>query len=213
MGDTVGELASRDPDIRLMLQAQAGEPGAFEQLVRRYRHRILGFLHHLLDDIEEAEDLAQEVFLRVYRARKRYRPCSKFCTWLFTIASNLAMNSLRARRRKPAVSLQSYEAGPSAEELIPDRQVGPAQRAQTLEMGQRIHAALDSLKERQRRALVLNKFEGKSYAETGAAMGLTVKAVKSLLSRARLKLRAALQGYVDADVEAPAEEADAAEAA
>ena len=96
-GETSAQLALRDPDIRLMLQVRGDEPGAFEELVERYQHRLVGVMNHLVRNNEEAEDLAQEVFLRVYRARKKYRPRSKFSTWVFTIANNLALNSLRAK--------------------------------------------------------------------------------------------------------------------
>ena len=86
-------MALRDPDIRTMLRVRDDEPGAFEQFVEQYQHRLVTVMHHLVGSAEEAEDLAQEVFLRVYRARKKYRPRSKFSTWLFTIANNLALNS------------------------------------------------------------------------------------------------------------------------
>jgi RNA polymerase sigma-70 factor (ECF subfamily) len=194
--------ALRDPDVCLMLRVQADEPGAFELLVQRYQRHLVGILTHLVGQVDEAEDLAQEVFLRVYRARKRYCPRSKFSTWLFTIANNLALNSLRSRWRKLAVPLDDA-AGPAARErLMPDPKAGPVQRVQKRELAEQIHAALDTLGKSQRRAFVLNKFEDHSYAETAEAMGLSVKAVKSLLSRARGKLREALGGYVDSGDEA-----------
>src|SRR5204863_2315295 len=105
-------MALRDPDIRLMLRVRDDEPGAFEELVGRYQHRLVGVMNHLVGNAEEAEDLAQEVFLRVYRARQKYRPRSKFSTWLFTIANNLALNCLRSRQRKPAVPLACRDSGP-----------------------------------------------------------------------------------------------------
>src|SRR5829696_8848211 len=95
-----------------MLQVRSDEPGAFEELVERYQHRLVAIMNHLVGSSEEAEDLAQEVFLRIYRARHKYRPRSKFSTWLFTIANNLALNSLRSRQRKPVVPLVGAESGP-----------------------------------------------------------------------------------------------------
>ncbi len=95
-GETSAQMALRDPDIRLMLRVRADEPGAFEELVNQFQHRLVAVMHHVVGDATEAEDLAQEAFLRVYRARKKYRPRSKFSTWLFTIANNLALNSLRS---------------------------------------------------------------------------------------------------------------------
>jgi RNA polymerase sigma-70 factor (ECF subfamily) len=199
------QLALRDPDVRVMLQVRADEPGAFEELVARYQHRLVAIMHHLVGNAEEAEDLAQEVFLRVYRARHKYRPRSKFSTWLFTIANNLALNSLRARQRKPSVPLNTRDSGPLGarpqEQLVLDDGTGPVQRVQKDELAQRIREALDSLNERQRMAVVLNKFEDMGYAEIAEVMEMSAKAVKSLLSRARMNLREALMGYVHMDGE------------
>jgi RNA polymerase sigma-70 factor, ECF subfamily len=202
-GETSKQLALRDPDIRLMLRVRDDEPAAFEELVEQYQHRLVAVMNHLVGHPQEAEDLAQEVFLRVYRSRKKYRPRSKFSTWLFTIANNLALNTLRARQRKPVVPLPAQDSGPlgprPAERLVPDHGTGPMQRVQNQELCQVIRRALDGLNDRQRMAVVLNKFEDMGYAEIAEVMGLTAKAVKSLLSRARENLRAALAGYVYMD--------------
>ena len=104
-GQTSAQMSLRDADVRLMLRVRADEPGAFEELVVRFQHRLVGVMNHLVGHAEEAEDLAQEVFLRVYRARKSYHPRCKFTTWLFTIANNLALNALRSRQRKPVQPL------------------------------------------------------------------------------------------------------------
>ena len=208
IGETSKQLALRDPDIRLMLRVRADEAGAFEELVGQYQHRLVGVMHHLVGNPEEAEDLAQEVFLRVYRARKKYRPRSKFSTWLFTIANNLALNSLRARQRKPAVQLKLNDSGPlgprPAENLVRDPRSGPMQKIQRAELAAHIRQALEGLNERQRVAVVLNKFEDMNYAEIAEVMKLTVKAVKSLLSRARMNLRDLLAPYVYMDGRPPA---------
>jgi RNA polymerase sigma-70 factor (ECF subfamily) len=210
-GESSAQLALRDPDIRLMLLVREDQPGAFEELVERYQHRLVAVMMHLVGNAEEAEDLAQEVFLRVYRARKKYRPRSKFSTWLFTIANNLALNSIRARQRRPVVPLRARESGPLGprpqEQLVHDPGTGPMQKVQKEELAERIRAALDTLNERQRMAVVLNKFEDMNYAEIAEVMGLTTKAVKSLLSRARMNLRAALTGYVYMDGERLPEDA------
>ena len=91
------QLKARDPDVRLMLQVRDDVPGAFEVLVQRYQDRLVGILFHLVGNREEAEDLSQDTFLRIYKARKGYRPRAKFSTWLFTIANNLALNHLRGK--------------------------------------------------------------------------------------------------------------------
>ena len=202
--ETSAQMAVRDPDVRLMLRVRdADDEAAFGELVERYQQRLVGIMHHLVGRSDEADDLAQEVFLRVYRTRKRYHPQAKFSTWLFTIANNLALNALRSRRRKPAVSLPAQESGPlgarPAEQLLAARSPAPGQRLQQQELAAIIRTALESLNERQRLAVVLHKFEEMNYAEISEVMGLSTKAVKSLLSRARAALRNALQAQLAAD--------------
>jgi RNA polymerase sigma-70 factor (ECF subfamily) len=199
-GQTSALMSARDPDVRLMLRVRDDEPGAFEEMVARFQHRLVGVMHHLVGHAEEAEDLAQEVFLRVYRARKTYHPRCKFTTWLFTIANNLALNSLRSKQRKPVQALPPQDSGSSgarpAEQVVPDPDSGPLRKVERREMAEVIRQALDTLNERQRMAVVLNKFEDMNYAEIATIMGLTTKGVKSLLSRARVNLRTALSGYL-----------------
>jgi RNA polymerase sigma-70 factor (ECF subfamily) len=203
IGETSAQLALRDPDTRLMIGVRDDQPGAFEELVERYQHRLLAVLHHLVGNAQEAEDLAQEVFFRVYRARKKYRARCKFSTWLFTIANNLALNTLRSRQRKPVVPLNTRDSGPlgprPAEQLVLDSGHQPAQRMQQQELAAVIRQALDGLNERQRMAVLLNKFEDMNYAAIAEIMGLSVKAVKSLLCRARTNLRVALKDYIYMD--------------
>ncbi len=199
IGDTSAQLSLRDPDVRLMIAVRDDVPGAFEELVEAYQHRLVGVMRHLIGNASEAEDLAQETFLRVYRARKKYRARCKFSTWLFTIANNLALNWLRGRQRKPTVSLPAHDSGPlgprPAEQLVVARDGSPSGGLRREELADAVRRAVDGLNERQRMAVVLNKFEDMNYAEIAEVMGLTTKAVKSLLNRARTNLREALQGY------------------
>ncbi len=201
ISQTSGQFALRDPDIRLMLRVREDEPGAFEELVERYQHRLLAVMHHLCGDVAEAEDLAQEVFLRVYRSRKDYHPQAKFATWLFTIANNLALNAFRRRQRKPAIQLEVHDSGPlgprPAENLVYDKAPAPDHRLDHQELASVVRQALTKLNERQRMVVVLNKFEDMSYQEIADVMRISTKAVKSLLSRARMQLRQLLQGYVE----------------
>jgi RNA polymerase sigma-70 factor (ECF subfamily) len=174
---------------------------AFTQLVDAYQHRLINVLQHIVGGrATEAEDLAQEVFLRVYRTRKKYRPRAKFATWLFTIANNLALNAIRNRRRKPSVPLLASDSGPlgarPAEQLLADSQSVPSRRLAEQELATIIQCAIGQLNDRQRLAVMLNKFEGMNYAEIADVMSLSTKAVKSLLSRARAQLRDALKDYV-----------------
>jgi RNA polymerase sigma-70 factor (ECF subfamily) len=199
-------MALRDPDIRLMLRVRdADDSAAFADLVEVYHHRLVTVLQNLLGSAEEAEDMAQEAFLRVYRGRKKYHPRAKFSTWLFTIANNLALNVLRSRQRKPAIPLNLRDSGPLGprpqEQLVLAKGPEPEQHLQQQELADIIRQALETLNERQRVAVVLNKFEDMNYADIAEVMGLSTKAVKSLLSRARDNLRLALQNYVHMDGE------------
>lgn len=203
-GATTALMALRDPDIRLMVRVRDNDDRlAFEELVDRFQHRLVGIMHHLVGNREEAEDLAQEVFFRVYRTRQKYSPSAKFSTWLFTIANNLALNSVRDHKRKPTVPLAVRDSGPLGprpqEQLAVDTAAPPSHHLQQSEMAELIRRALDDLNDRQKMAVVLNKFEDMGYAEIADVMGLTPKAVKSLLSRARQRLREALQPYVEDD--------------
>jgi RNA polymerase sigma-70 factor (ECF subfamily) len=213
IGESSAQMALRDPDIRLMLRVRDDEAGAFEELVANYQHRLVAVMHHLIGSADEAEDLAQEVFLRVYRSRKKYRPRSKFSTWLFTIANNLALNALRTRKRKPIVPLNVRDSGPlgprPAEQIVKARTSSPSTRIKNAELVIKIRQALEGLNERQRMAVILNKFEDMNYNEIAEVMGLTTQAVKSLLSRARTNLRQVLEPYVYMDGEpVPATPAD-----
>jgi RNA polymerase sigma-70 factor (ECF subfamily) len=196
-----------------MEQVRDDVPGAFEELFVRYQNRLVGVMHSLIGNAEEAEDLASEVFARVWKSRKKYVPKSKFSTWLYTIAHNLAKNCLRSRQRKPLVPMPYlHDSGPlgarPAEQIVHDPGTGPMEKVQKNERAARIRAALDTLNERQRTAVVLNKFEEMNYAEIAEVMGLTTKGVKSLLSRARMNLRAELSEYIYMDDPAPPAPAD-----
>lgn len=208
-GESSTQLALRDPDIRLMLRVRDEDQGAFEELVELYHKRLVTVMHHLVSNAEEAEDLAQEVFLRVYRGRKKYHPRAKFSTWLYTIANNLALNFLRGRQRRPVIPLNLRDSGPlgprPAEQMVLDRGKQPMQHMQQEELAGIVQQALATLNERQRVAVVLNKFEDMNYAEIAEVMGLTTKGVKSLLSRARENLREALKDYIYMEGPPPAE--------
>jgi RNA polymerase sigma-70 factor (ECF subfamily) len=199
---SVRRQALRDPDVRLMLAVRDGDAQAFQELVERYQGRLVTVLEHLVGNRDLAEDLAQEVFLRVYRARRTYQPGAKFSTWLFTIANNLASTALRTKFRRREVSLAGRDSGASSagrmESLVqaPSGQM-PARQLDKAEMQQIVQIALESLNERQRMAVLLNKFEGMSYSDIAESMQLTSKAIKSLLSRARLNLREVLEPYLE----------------
>jgi len=191
----------RDPDVQLMLRVKEGDEAAFAELVAAYQERLVGVFCHLLRDQTAAEDLAQEAFLRIYRARHGYVPTAKFSTWLFRIAHNLASNSRRSKGRRKEVPLNLRDSGPVGtrpeEQLVAEKSaLMPTRQAAKSEMRAVVQTALDALGERQKMALLLHKFEGMSYADIGDAMEMSPAAVKSLLSRARENLRAQLEPYV-----------------
>ncbi|MFO1094178.1 MAG: sigma-70 family RNA polymerase sigma factor [Planctomycetaceae bacterium] len=190
-----------DPDVQLMLRVQKGDEAAFSRLVSSYQDRLVSILAHLVGNQETAEDLTQEVFLRIYRARNGYQPNAKFSTWVFRIANNLASNSRRSRGRRKEVQLKTEESGPlgarPAEQLLADKSaLMPTRLLDRHELQQHVREALESLSERQQMALLLHKFEGMSYVDIGETMELSPQAVKSLLSRARESLRTRLESYV-----------------
>lgn len=192
----------RDPDVQLMLRAKAGDEGAFTELVAAYQDRIVGIFCHLLGNQEAAEDLAQEVFLRIYRSRDKYEPKAKFSTWLFRIANNLASNSRRNKGRRREVALNPHDSGPLGmrpeEQLLMEKSgMMPARQIGLKETQAVVRQALETLNERQQMAVLLHKFEGMSYADIGAAMKLSEAAVKSLLSRARENLRVQLEKHIN----------------
>ncbi len=193
-----------DPDVRLMLRVRDDDAGAFEELVRRYQGRLVRLFHHIGPSPELAEDLAQEVFLRIYRSRSKYEAGAKFSTWLFTIAGNVARNAARSHGRRREVN--EADTRQATEDSQPSLMAGMAVDASSLmparvvegeERALMVRKAVESLGERQRMALMLSRFENMSYVEIAETMGLTSKAVKSLLSRARVNLKEALADYIE----------------
>ena len=190
-----------DADVRLMLLVQKGDANAFEELVLRYQNRLLGVLEHLVGRKDLAEDLAQEVFLRVYRARASYQPHAKFSTWLFTIANNLASNARRSLARRREVHIdqrgsEGFTGDPLAQLALAASGLMPNRQLDNVEACSMVQQAIQGLNDRQRMAVLLAKFEDMSYAEIAEVMQLSPQAVKSLISRARGSLRETLAVYV-----------------
>ena len=195
------EQTVHDTNIRLMLAVQRDDASAFEELMFRFQGRVQSLFRHLLGNREAAEDLTQDVFLRVFRARKTYQPKAKFVTWLFTIANNVALNQLRSQQRKPETQFggdtnESERILDQAEAIVAGSEAMPARQLDKSELREMVHLAIESLNERQRMAVLLNRFEGMSYAEIADVMQLSPQAVKSLLCRAHIQLRNLLQRYV-----------------
>lgn len=192
-----------DPDVRLMLRVRENDAEAFQQLVDKHQNRLVMILEHLVSDRSQAEDLAQDVFLRVYRAREKYVPTAKFSTWLYTITHNVASNALRKSSRRKEVNLVSSPSGSMPvrplDTMAKDKSaLMPTRQLDRSEMAKILHEAIQSLVPRQRMAMMLSRFEDMSYIEIAETMGLSTQAVKSLLSRARKNLRTILEPYIEA---------------
>ncbi|MEM9352952.1 MAG: sigma-70 family RNA polymerase sigma factor [Planctomycetota bacterium] len=200
ISDTTAErYTSQDPDVRLMLKVRDDDADAFAELMCRYQDRLVSLMMHHLGRRDLAEDLAQDVFLRVYRARKRYVPGSKFSTWLYTIANNVALNALRGLARRKEVNVTPSPSGelsrPSVQAMAASGLM-PTRQAASSELRDVVKLAIAELGERQRMAVLLNKFEHLSYEEIAEVMEMSPQAVKSLLSRARMKLKELLEPYL-----------------
>ena len=186
-------------DVELMLDVKAGDEESFELLLQKYRSPLVNFLGRMVHDRATAEDLAQEVFLRVYRARKQYTPSAKFTTWLFRIATNLALNSLRdTRHQRMEVSI---DAPASDEEDAPPRELPAREMRIDEQMVQQdraefIRRAVLTLPEKQRAAVLLHKYEEMDYAEIAKVLECSESALKSLLFRAYESLRVQLAPLV-----------------
>lgn len=182
-----------DPGAILMQRVQAGDRLAFEELVKTYHADILALSHRYLGDRSLAEDMVQETFLRVYKARARWLPEAAVRTWIYRIASNLCLSQLRLRKRRKTLTLgalsggiaEAGEARGVADPTAPD----PSQHMERQELAARVRQALERLPETQRMALILNKFHDLPYAEIASALDSSVPAVKSLLARARGNLK------------------------
>ncbi len=183
-------------DFVLMERIGGGDHAAFRDLVERHQNAVIGTVAKMLGNASESEDIAQQVFLRIWRNAKRYRPEAKFTTYLFTITRNLVFNETRRKSRKKEVSADEREENSNLLiEASPDRQ--PDSELLQAELQRAVDDAIASLPEAQRMAVVLRRYEQLSYEEIAGVLNLSVSAVKSLLFRARTSLREALAGYLE----------------
>lgn len=188
-----------DPDAALMLRVKRGDRAAFTELVEKYKQPVMNFVCRSLRDETEAEDLAQNAFLQVYKSRARYERTAKFSTWLFTIARNLCLNEIRRRTRHPAESLE--ETHVEGDDLPPrqyeDKQVFlPTENVLHSELARKIEEALTALPENQRTAILLCRQDELSYEEIAQVLGCSLSATKSLIHRGRETLKERLKPYL-----------------
>ena len=182
-------------DVRLMQLVATADTSAFEQLIERHQALVAGTVARMLGSNSDVEDIAQQVFIRVWKSARRYVPRAKFTTWLLKITRNLVFNELRRSKRHAHVPLQSE---PGAEGISLKDEMNPAPDASLLEteLQRAIDEAIMQLPESQRMALVLRRYEQLSYEQIAEVLDLSVPAVKSVLFRARTELRTRLSKYL-----------------
>ena len=208
MVSVVAEKSERriqDPDVVLMLEFKNGAISAFEKLVERYEERVINIIYRFIGDRDEAEDLAIEVFLRVYKAAKSYEAKAKFATWLYKITTNLCLNEIRKRAKLQTISLSrtvstgGEEEGGGREELI-EKIANPAPSPQEIleekEKSALIRKAIDSLPHKQGIAIILQIYGELSYKDISRVLGCSVKSVERRLYWARTNLKEKLSSYL-----------------
>jgi RNA polymerase sigma-70 factor, ECF subfamily len=186
-------------DAEIMLRAKAGDQSAFEFLVQKYRRPMVSFMYRMARNAAAAEDLAQEVFLRVYRSRESYEASAKFTTWLYRIATNLAVNHARdTRHERPEVQVSldepDEETGSTIE--VPDRTLNAEQSMVVRERMLAIRRKVDALPEQQRLAVIMHKYQQMDYKQIAEVLKKSESATKSLLFRAYETLREQLKEFV-----------------
>lgn len=200
--ESAGELQKPEvgEDAALMLRAAAGEDGCFNFLVEKYHRPMIHFLFRMVHNQSVAEELAQEVFLRVYRARQSYRAEARFSTWLYRIATNLAVNHARDTRHERNAQTVYLDAPDEETGTTPDLADGGPSAEQRLLQDERMAAIRQhvmALPERQRMAVLMHKYQGLDYRQIGEVLKLSESATKSLLFRAYQTLRETLKEFVD----------------
>lgn len=191
----------KDEGARLMLRARAGEPDAFPELVRLYHRTVLNAVFRFCGNRATAEELTQEVFVRMFRARGGYEVKAKFDTWLHRIIFNLCANAAESGKRRRAVSIERDGRGKGGErtgslEVGDPNAADPLARLQQDELSMKLHECIRRLPDQQRAALVMSRFGGVRYTSIAEALDTSVEAVKSLLFRARENLREMLIPYL-----------------
>jgi RNA polymerase sigma-70 factor, ECF subfamily len=186
-------------DAQIMLRVKGGDDSAFEYLVQKYRRPMLNFMYRMAHNSAVAEDLAQEVFLRVYRSREKYEASAKFTTWLYRIASNLAVNHARdTRHQRPenTVSLDEPDQESGLTMDLPDNSLSAEEAIVRRERLAAIRQRVEGLPERQKMALIMHKYQQMDYHQIAEVLKLSESAIKSLLFRAYETLRVQLKEFV-----------------
>ena len=185
-------------DEDIMERCAMGSEAAFRVLVQRYRMRIMNLVSRFINDRDRAEEISQEVFLRVFRNRERYRKSGKFSTWIFTIAVNLTKNEIRSRvRHRGTFSLDAMEEESGGQGVsFPDWKPLPDEDLNSREIGEKVAEALRKIPPRYREAVMLRDVEGLSYEEVGQILRIPGGTVRSRINRARLMLKERLKPHI-----------------
>jgi len=189
-------LSAAEQDVHWMRRVAVGDVEAFQGLIEAHQSRVVGTVAKMLGDDIDSEDIAQQVFIRIWKSAGRYQPTAKFTTWLFKITRNLVFNELRRRKRHPVTPLQQEEE----EHFFQPADCGSMSPDASLldsELNDAVQIAIDALPETQRMAIILRRYEEMPYEEIGEVLGLSVPAVKSVLFRARAELRQQLRKYLE----------------
>lgn len=190
-----------DIDVQLMLEFQRGDKVSFEKLMDKYYKRVMNLVYRFVGNKDIAEDLTQDVFIKVYNSAYLYKPKAKFQTWLYRITKNTCLNELR-RRKHSAVSLDKtfeVKGNPLKQELADTESLNPGERIDQKEIALVVKEAIASLPENQRMAVTLRRYEQLSYDDIAQTMNCSPASVKSLLSRAKLNLKEKLKGFIQTD--------------
>ncbi len=179
--------------MRLVAQ---GDMDAFQSLIEAHQARVVGTVAKMLGDDVDSEDIAQQVFIRIWKSAGRYQPTAKFTTWLFKITRNLVFNELRRRKRHPVTPLQ-HEEDEHFFQPVDSVSMSPDASLLDSELNDAVQMAIDALPETQRMAIVLRRYEEMPYEEISEVLGISVPAVKSVLFRARTELRENLRKYLE----------------
>src|SRR6478735_8127532 len=187
-------------DLLWMARIKQGDTDALRLLIEAHQHRVIGTVAKMLGDDGDAEDIAQQVFIRVWKSAARYEPTAKFTTWLFKITRNLVFNELRRRKRHATQPLDAAtaEEGSARIQAMDPAAKPPDTTLIDAELQSAIQAAIDHLPEAQRMAIILRRYDEFSYEEIGDILKLSVPAVKSVIFRARIELKEKLRRYLDA---------------
>jgi len=186
-----------DPDNQLMQKAGSGDRTAFKQLIQKHQGTVTGIIYRYTGNHNEVEDLAQDIFLKIYKAANSYVPRAKFKTWLYKVVANHCFNFFRSQKRKAFISSldQSSEEYNPHIQRTEEQQKQPELILQQQELHTALKSALSELPERQRMAIILHRFEGLSYKEIATVMGSSLSSVESLIFRAMNNLKEKLSPY------------------